>query len=270
MPSLRSAAIRLAYRVPALRTHLLPLIEKMAVSKETEDFVEWALNTQQPMNPRAVQRFVEGTLRIETKPPVQRRTGPRFQEGDRIEVDVSKHKDASTISVYQEYDGQVGTVTGADRNDALVKMDSGGPPVRFPGAQSWRGVGLKKYTPNWVAKGKGPIEMIYIAGGKPTKEQQMVVKYYTDRAKGGEKRSMNYYTGYVFAANMASGGGWYFRAAPQQRMQMGAGADKGFLWRSFNPGKGKVFYIGLQGRRPSGWLDELDQIRAAAEAVEEA
>jgi len=267
MSDLRSAAIKLAHGDPSLRPLLLPLIKKMAISKDTEDFVEWALNTQQPMNPRAVQRFVEGKLRIETKPPMQKRPGPRFQEGDRVEVNVSKHKDADTIEVYKQFDAQVGTVTGVSGMDAVVKMDRGGAEVTFPLAQKSRGVGLMKYTPNFVAKGKGPIEMIYIAGGSATKDQQMVVKYYTDRSKGGEKRSANYYTGYVFTANMAKGGGWYFRAAPQQRMQVGGGADKGFLWRSFNPGKGKVFYIGLQGKRPSGWKDQLDQIRAQAEAV---
>lgn len=266
MPSLRSAAIKLAYEVPKLRGHILPLIEKMAISKDTEDFVEWALNTQQPMNPRAVQKFIEGKLRIETKPPKQKRQGPRFQEGDRVEVDVSKHKDAETLEVYKQFDGQVGTVTGVSGMDAIVRMDRGGD-ITFPLAQKSRGVGLMKFTPAFVAKGNGPIEMIYIAGGQPTKDQQMVVKYYSDRAKGGEKRSANYYTGYVFSAYMAQGGGWYFQAAPQQRMQVGGGADKGFLWRSFNPGKGKVFYIGIQGKRPSGWKDQIDQIRAQAQAV---
>lgn len=78
---------------------------------------------------------------------------------------------------------------------------------------------------------------------------------------------MNYYTGYVFSANFAKGGGWYFRAAPQQRMQVGGGAEQGFLWRTFNPAKGKVLYLGLLNRRPSNWEAQLDEIRAAAGAA---
>jgi ribosomal protein L21E len=275
---LRHQLIRVASQLPkggVERRQILALLapdtlrNKVAVNQKTQDFVEWVVNTDPvPMIETEIVKFVKGTLRMEVKPPIQKREGPRFQTGDRVQVKKDKHKDEATSGPYIEFNGKIGTVVGVDEQDALVKMDSGpSEPVRFVGALKPRGVGLFKYTPAFVLEGSAAVEMVYYmdAEADVKEEQAVVVEQYMNRARKGERRSMNYYTGHLFNARLNQAGQVYFQMFPQQRVEVDPESEAGFLARSFNPSRGKVLYIGrLNTDRPSGWEKELEEMRAAA------
>jgi len=275
---LRQRLIRVASQLPkgsAERRQVLALLapdtlrSKVAVNQKTQDFVEWVVNTDPvPMSEAEIVKFVKGTLRMEIKPPIQKREGPRFQPGDRVKVQKDKHKDEATSGPYIEFNGKIGTVVTVEGQDALVKMDSGpSEPVRFIGALKPRGVGLFKYTPAFVMEGSVAVEMVYYmdAEADVKEEQAVVVEQYMGRARQGEKRSMNYYTGHLFNARLNQAGQVYFQMFPQQRVEVDPESEGGFLARSFNPSKGKVLYIGrLNTDRPTGWEKELADMRAKA------
>jgi len=261
--SLKQKIIRLAFTHPELRGALAPVLKKIAIAQETSDFIEWAMNTQQPMSPSEVTGFL-GVLGIDVQNPVQRRKGPRYRVGDRIEIIAKKHKDSSSRQVYDEFDGKIGTVVGIDGDDVLVKLDSGSTkaPVRFPLGMKARGVGMYKHTDPYTIEGSHKVEIIYLAGGgNTTSDQQFVVNNYLSRARGPEKRSANYYTGHITQARYNKQGEIYFLAFPQQRVRVDPKSEAGFLPRAFNATKGQILYIGLADKRPSGWINELKDIQ---------
>jgi len=281
--------LRLAAKHPEKRAEMLPVLvklgvdankfatkfpipkeasaSKVAVTKDTEDFVRWVLSTQAPMSANEVETFVSRTLGIKTSAPVKKRSGPRFQRGDSVIIKASKHSAAKfDRSNYDRFDGKVGTVTEADATDVMVRMEGQSVDVRFPGAQSQRGVGIYKYTKPYTVTGSAKIEMIYNAGGKPTPDAQVVVEAYMARTKRTEKRAANYYTGHVVFAS-EGGNGYYFRGFPQQRMEVDPNSEAGFQARTFNPSLGKVLYIGIFNSRPAKWkgeLEKLDELAAGA------
>jgi hypothetical protein len=270
--ALRNRLVRVASTLPKNSSERRVLVAflkeqesvRVAANQKTQDFVEWVFNSSpDPLPARAVEAFLVQKLGMEIKPPLQKREGPRFQDGDRVKVDASKHKDDATVAPYAEYDKKLGTVVRTNGMDALVKLDSGpSEPVRFEGALSPRGVGLFKYTPPYVLEGSPAIEMAYLADPENAvkSEQQLVVEQYLGKARGTEKRSANYYTGHLFNARENKSGQAYFQMFPQQRMTIDP--EGGYLPRSFNPTTGKVLYIGLMNRRPAGWEGELEDLRA--------
>lgn len=233
---------------------------KVAVNKETEEFARWVFSTQGPMSPGEVEAFVKRQLGIKTSPPKKKRTGPRYQRGDQVEIKFAKHKDAkSDPGPYKRFDGKIGTVTEVNESDksCMVAFKGEPAPVRFEGALKTRGVGIYKYTAPYTLQGSAKIEMIYVAGGKPTEDAKLVVDAYVSRGGEKQQRSGNYYTGHVVMASVG-GNGYYFRAFPQQRVEMGT--EGGFRPRTFNPSKGQVLYVGLFGKRPSNWKRELEKL----------
>ena len=235
-------------------------VEKVAINKETEDFGEWAAN-QDPMSPSEVESFVKRQAGIKTSPPVKKRTGLRFQEGDQVKVVASKHKYAASQGPYDQFDGKIGTVAKLDGATSILVAFKGEPaPIRFDNAQRSRGVGLGKYTAPYVIQGSAKIEMIYHAA-KPAKPDAVItVQIYLGRGKGTEKRRADYYTGHITFAASGADGGYYFKMAPQQRQTIGG--EGGYEFRGFSPAKGKVFYIGLFGKRPPHWKKELEDLKA--------
>ena len=111
-------------------------------------------------------------------------------------------------------------------------------------------------TPMPEMKGSPQFEMIYTADptSKTTDAQRITVELYVQRGaeRGDLARSVNYYSGYAFNGRLGQSG-WYFSAGPTQRI-----SEEGLKqFRSFNPSKGRVHYIGLMGHRPSGWKERL-------------
>jgi len=238
---------------------------KVAINKDTEDFVRWVVSTRSPMSPSEVESFVNRGLNIKTRSPITKRTGPRYQRGDSVIINAKKHKSRKfDRGNYDRFNGKVGTVVELDGAlDVMVAIKGEPAPVRFPGAQSPRGVGIYKYTKPYTVTGSAKVEMIYDAGGKATKDQKVVVDAYLGRARGTEKRAANYYTGHVTLASTGKRG-WYFKAFPQQRMQIDPQSEGGYQGRTFNPSFGKVLYIGVFGSRPGNWKDELKSLDEAA------
>ena len=266
--ALRSSLIRLAHSNPELRPHLLPLLAKTAVAKDTTDFVSYVMSTMAPMSEHDVVAFLKQRCKISISPPFQKRTGPRFRTGDRIEIRAHKHQDIATKGTYLEYNGKVGTVVQIDGADVLCKMDTGGTdmPVRFTRGMSPRGVGIYKYTPPFVIEGSPAIEMIYLrdVDARTTADQRLTVDVYLAGAKKYEERAATYYTGHVAAVAYTKTGKVYFRKCPQQRMRVDPAAEGGLEYRTFSPTAGKVLYIGLLGHRPDNWKDALAALKAAA------
>jgi len=266
--------LRIAKADPKKAAEILPMVQKLgfsnkvAIAEETSEFTRYVLSTQAPMAPHEVQTFVERSLHIKTSAPVKRDTsGPRFKKGDSVQIVEAKHKAAKyDIGNYKLYNGKTGTVVEADGMDVLVAIQGVPAPVRFPGGMEPRGVGIYKYTAPYDIKGSDKIEMIYFAGGKPTEDAKIVVEAYIGRAKGLEKRSANYYTGHVVFASVGANG-YYFRGFPQQRMQVDPQSEAGYQARTFNPSLGEVYYIGLFGKRPSNWKDDLAKLDEEAKAA---
>ena len=241
-------------------------VGKVAVKPETEDFTKWVMSTQSPMSASEVESFVSRTLGIKTSPPQKGRSGPRFQKGDQVLVCAAKHK-GSGLGTYKLYDQKVGTCVGAEGDDLMLAIKGEPAPIRFEQGMKARGVGVYKYSAAYAIKGSAQVEMIYHAGGKPTKDAIIVVDAYLGRGRGTEKRQGTYYTGHVVMASVGKNG-YYFRGYPQQRMDIDAKtcAGDGFRPRTFNPKVGKVFYMGVLGHRPRNWKDDLEKLSAASEA----
>ena len=237
--------------------------DKIAIKQETMDFIRWALSTQAPMSPSEIEAFTNRQLNIKTSPPVKKRTGPRFQSGDQVEIIAAKHKDrGSDIGPYKLFNGKIGTVVSTEGDDVMVVIKGEPAPIRFGNGLKTRGVGIYKYTPAYDINGSAKIEMIYLAdpSSKSGTDQKAEVEVYLGRSRGTEKRSASYYTGHVVFAALNKSGQFYFRGFPQQRMRVDPKADAGFRPRTFNPSKGKVLYIGPFGKRPSNWKPELEKI----------
>jgi|APSaa5957512622_1039677.scaffolds.fasta_scaffold17965_2 hypothetical protein len=236
-------------------------ISKQAINKETDEFTRWVLSTQAPMSPSEVETFVKRTLGIKTSKPRTKPSGPRFQRGMSVLIDVAKHKMSKyDIANYKRFNGKIGTVTElVGPMDILVAFKGEPAPILFPGAQERNRVGIGKYTAPYTVDGSAKIEMLYYAGGKPTKDAVIIVEAYIGRGGETEQRSSSYYTGHVTFASIGKKG-YYFMGFPQQRMPMGT--EAGYRPTSFNPAVGKVFYIGLFGKRPNNWKADLAKMDA--------
>ncbi|OHD25097.1 MAG: hypothetical protein A2Y38_02835 [Spirochaetes bacterium GWB1_59_5] len=240
--------------------------DKVAITEGTEEFIRWALTTQAPMSPTEVEAFVTRTLGVPLSLPVKKRPGDRYRKGDQVEIIVAKHKDrGSDIGPYQLHNGKIGTVVETDGMDVLVAFKGEPAPVRFGNGLKPQGVGIYKYVEPQDVPGSAKIEMIYLADptSKSSEDQKATVEVYLGRGRGVEKRSANYYTGYVVLATTSAEGQFYFRGYPQQRMRVDPKAEGGYMPRTFNPSKGKVLYLGLFGKQPANWEAELAKLDEA-------
>jgi len=272
--SLVSKLIREAQAKPEKRAEILNLLTKMGAikpkvaGKDTEEFGRWVLSTQAVMSPHEVETVVSRSLGIKTSPPVKARTGPRFQNGDKVIVCAEKHT-GSGKGTYELYDQKIGTCVGDDGLDLMLQMPGEVAPVRFEGGMKPRGVGVYKYTAAHTISGSAAMEMYYFAGGKTTDDAKVIVDAYIGRGGKRETRSANYYTGHVIFASVGEKG-YYFRGFPQQRLQIEGTGCKGdtFLPRTFNPAVGDIYYLGVLGHRPAKWKEELAKLDEAAGVTE--
>lgn len=240
-------------------------VDKEAISQETADFVGWAIN-QAPMTKNETIRMLKVAGLKDILPPRQKRQGPRFQQKDDVLIKAGKHKDKATAAPYSENDGKVGTVVGVEGMGVYVQFKTG-QPVFFEDAQKTRGVGIYKYTPAFVMQGSKKLEMIYESGGKRVNpDRVIVVEQYMGRGKT-VKRKAPYFTGHAFNARYNKAGGVYFTLFPQQRIAVnpqGGTTEAGFEATSINPDVGRLYYMGLMGKRPSGWKGELADLQAGS------
>ena len=271
--------IKLGNTHPELRDHIRPVLdeisgkeanfEKTAFSEEARQFVNWVfMVSQDSLSTKDMVRFFERNYDMEVQEPATKRPGARFQKGDRVRVDASKHKDGDTLDIYREFDGQVGTVVSSSDDDAslgedvMVVLDKGSSaPVRFPRSNKSKNTGLLSNNANEPKKDRGGsvLEMVYLSDKTrlPTPQQIAAVEAYTQKGKAkGEDRSGNYYTGLPSWMGLTQEGHVIVRISTPQRPYP----------VSINPEKGQILYLGTQGKRPSGWKQDYE--KRVAEAAE--
>jgi len=270
----RTALLRLASSLPVGSEERRAILSNLTAAKQAADkeasdeFASYILSKQggDPISVSEVEGFVKGLgIRI-NEGGRKKKSGPRWQPGFRVCIKAEKHK-GDGIEVYRDNDRRIGIVVddGGGQKGAPVTVKFGGEEVVFPNAQRSRGVGMYKATDYSNMKGYGPIEIIYKAdpSSRPPREQKAIAAEYIARGESrGVKRSLNYYSGWVFIA-AKGGNGFYFSILAQQRASQDACAE-GFPFRSFNPGKAEVLYIGKLGKRPRGWETEWTAIQEAA------
>jgi hypothetical protein len=282
------ALIKLANTLPKgdeKRREVLSLLsdnrKEAAEKKANADFASWVLSTTEgnPIPASEVESFVKGIgapiFTSGVKMPK-----PRFRKGKRYCVKAEKHKgkfpdpmfEDGTPTTYKALDRMFGVVIdegGGKKGDDLTMKMQNGKVVIFPQVQEqYRNVGIGAATDYSKIEGFGPVEVIYKANPsrKPPEEQQQIAAEYIARgAEKGQKRSLNYYSGYVSAGGTGKNG-FYMRVMSQQRYS-GDPCDQFFGFRSFNPTEGQVLYIGKRGQRPKGWEAELESLRAGAESA---
>tara|TARA_B100001094_G_scaffold306549_2_gene337421 strand:+ start:2052 stop:2891 length:840 start_codon:yes stop_codon:yes gene_type:complete len=271
----RNALLRLASTLPVGSNERRAILSNLTTAKQAADkeasdaFASYILSKQggDPISVNEVEGFVKGLGIRVNEGGRKKKPGPRWQPGYRVCIKAEKHK-GDGVEVYRENDRRIGVVVndGGGQKGDPVTVKFGGDEVVFPNAQRSRGVGMYKATDYSNMKGYGPIEIIYKAdpSSRPNPDQKQIAAEYVERgADRGTKRSLNYYSGYVFVAAKGKNG-FYFSILAQQRASQDACAE-GFPFRSFNPGKAEVLYIGKLGKRPRGWESEWQGMQEAAE-----
>ena len=252
-------------------------VDKVAVRPETEMFVEWCIMKNDRLTKRECERFLErqGVPHKEYKPGTSKRGKP-LDKGEMVRVDKRKVPGHLADVLIDAYHEQVATVIEVDGDDVILKFEHPRLPdmLRVDGGAKGPKAGLYRHTPASAARGvvlggeKRPsklFEVVYFKDPKtmPSPDRVRQVQEYVDRGVDkGESRSRNYYTGLILHSYMGKGGtdkDWIFRLMAQQRQTYPTG---------INPTKGRVLYLGRLRDRPSGWLEEYQEMVAAA-AVEE-
>jgi len=270
----RAAMTRLANLLPEGSADRDVLLATAGMDKEAAsagEFASYILSKQEgdPIPVKEVEGFVKGLGIRVSEGGRSKRSGARWQRGDRVCIKGDKHK-GDGVEVYRAHDRKVGFVVddGGGQKGDPVTVKFGGEEILFPNAQRSRGVGMYKATDYSSMKGYGPIEIIYKANpsSRPNPDQKQIAAEYVSRGDArGERRSLNYYSGWVFIA-AKGGNGFYFSILSQQRASQDACAE-GFPFRSFNPAKAEVLYIGRLGKRPRGWEKDWEALQIAAAAA---
>lgn len=247
-------------------------INKSAVNPETEAFVAWAFERGKVWNPSSVERFIEKVTGREPVAPAEApkpRRGP-LEKGEKVIVDKYRNANEENIDECEQYHDRVGFIVDKNSSGVTVQFyrkdtdqPENGSVAFFEGDKSGKATGLYRWTPKAdyqegaVGK-KILIEMVYLRGGTqapPQRDIDALQRYIEKGMERGEHRSDIYYTGYVgkFAYNKA--GQVYFTLSSQQRDRP----------TTINPAKGDVLYIGMMGRRPSGWKRDALEMGLLAE-----
>lgn len=272
---LRSKLIRLAHSNPELRSELLPLLapnyksasaEKVAVSEETEDFVEWCIMKNDKLSVNECKRILDH-LKVpmieaaEGKAPTR---GP-LEKGEMVRCDAAKNTNQLNTQVCEDHNGQIGSIIDVDGNALVVEFTDGVRNFgtgRFEGRESGSKTGLYRYTPSDAggANTRAMVEVVYIKDQTkpPSKDRiEQVEKYVEKGTAQGEQRSRIYYTGNPLKQAIGKDGSYFFTVFSAQRDQFPT---------SINPTKGQVLYVGQLGRRPGGWKSEFAKMQAEAAA----
>lgn len=261
--------IRVAASLPkgSVERRTLLAALKVAVSPDTEDFVEWVLATQSPMTEAQVTHYLEAKLgRTPTPAPAAgasgRRTGP-LDVGEKVLIDKTKNTNTLNADACERYHNRVAQIADKTPTGLVVQFYEGNNDVPsntltaekqfFDGFASGQKTGLYRWTPRTDYQERNVekmtlFEVVYFRGGVPldTRRMESIEDYINSGTLKGETRSSVYYTGVVrrFAENQK--GEVYFTMSSTQR-------DAPV---TFNPKQGKLLYIGLAGKRPGGWKAE--------------
>jgi hypothetical protein len=265
LPEMIRTAASLPKGSPERRNLLAAL--RVAVSPDTEDFVEWVLLTQSPMSENQVTKYLESKLgRVPAPAPAAgasgRRTGP-LDVGEKVLVDKTKNTNTLNMDACDRYHNRVAQVSEKTPQGLVVQFYEGDSNIPsntltpekqyFDGTASGQKTGLYRWTPrtDYQEANVGKMvlfETVYLRAGMnvDTRRTQYVEDYINQGTLKGEARSSVYFTGVLgrFAENQQ--GEVYFTLSSMQR-------DAPV---TFNPTKGKLLYIGIAGKRPGGWKDQ--------------
>ena len=242
---------------------------RLAVSPDTEDFVEWVLATQSPMSESEMVRFLESKLgRTPDPAPAKGQSGRKspttpLAVGEKVSVDRTKNTNTLNVDSCEQYHNRVGQIADVVKDGVVVQfyrgnMDSWSDELTaekqlFNGFQSGAKSGLYRWTPKSAyadahVDARILFEAVYLRGGTTVDVRRMEqIEDYVDKGTlRGESRSTVYYTGLIgkFAENQS--GEVYFGLVAQQR------DTPTFI----NPKKGRLLYLGVAGKRPGGWAEE--------------
>ena len=244
---------------------------RVAVSPDTEKFVEWVLATQVPMSEATVTRLLESKLgRTPTPAPApgasSRKSGP-LEVGEKVLVDKTKNTNPANMDACEQYHNRVAQVSEKTSGGLVVHFyegDSDHPSDKltaekqfFDGFASGQKTGLYRWTPRSDYQEANVdkmvlFEAVYLKQGQTvdTRRMESIEDYVEKGALQGESRSRVYYTGVVgrFAENQK--GEVYFTLSTTQRDTP----------TTFNPKQGKLLYIGIAGKRPGGWKAEATSL----------
>ena len=131
----------------------------------------------------------------------------------------------------------------------------------FDGHLSGRHTGLFRWAMKPTYQESSPhrqvlLEAVYIRAGTTPPPQRDIesLERYVERGLRrramAEFRSEIFYTGYLQRVAVGEDGDLYFDLSAQQR-------DRPVR---MSPAKGKLFYLGVSGRRPSGWEDDAAEM----------
>jgi hypothetical protein len=258
-------------RLEATRTASL---SKLAVSADTEDFIEWVLKTQAPMKSDKVERIIEMATGMTPKAPsakAPRKTGD-LSVGETVLVDRYKNTNPANTDACEQYHNRVGMVeslTSSGVSIAFYRGDAENPSTDlsgdkqfFDGLATGKSSGLYRWTPkpayaSGVGDGEGGgkrimFELVYLREGQAVDRRsiEQIEKYVEMGEQKGENRSRVYYTGLIVNFAYGQDGSMYFGLAAQQR-------DRPTF---INPSKGKLLYIAPLGKRPAGWKAEAIEL----------
>lgn len=238
---------------------------KLAINEETEHFIEWVLASQGPMNPDAVTRFIEAKTGMEPKAPEEKAPAKRgpLAVGETVLVDKTKNTNTLNSDACEAYHGRIGTVESINADGMTIAMyrgdsvrpsrDLSGDKQFFAGFTSGKDTGLYRWTwkSDFIESTEGKqvlFELVYKRAGQTIDTRRIeVIQDYVDRGnQQGENRSNVYYSGYIAKFAYNKQGEMYFSMGMQQRDTP----------TTINPTKGELLYIGVMGKRPSGWKQD--------------
>jgi len=268
MSDLRSRLVRLAHANPDLRPHLLPILTGDAprhvvaatdrvAAKDTMDFVTWALRTQNRVPIERVLAFLERNGVEQSVGTGETKRGQPIGEGELVEIQAN-NAPGDLQDLLQPYHLRRAKVIKVEGQDIVVQFEGSVETLRIPGGvEAGRASGVYRTSTVGAAPGRH-FEIVYLPANerKPNQVSIEVLQAYVERGlAAGEDRSENYFSGYIPSWKTSKDGNPYFMVWTQQR---------GGRPRTVSPLKGQVYYIGLVGRRPASWKDELAALTAAS------
>lgn len=226
-------------------------------AQQTERFVQWAIARDKIYRPEDVRIQLERLTGLElSEAPSTKTTGP-LTVGESVQIKGDNCSDETNEEQALEFNGQFGRVDSVDAQGFVVLMSTG-EKVRFNGHKTGKTTGVYRGTPPEESKGnlrsRKEVEIVYLSEGSssPSPFDLRKMQEFLDRGHSkGESRSLNYLVGPVVKLALSKSGSFYFQMLASQR-------DGAF--RTISPNKGKVLYVGLRGKRPSGWEQEASEL----------
>ena len=227
---------------------------KESTAEETKILTEWAILRDEPWSQQKLMKFFKMKFGWEPKWKSEQ-ADLRWEQGQEVIFDSGNCKDEMIMDVARKHDGKTGMVEQTEKSnrdlenegrgpgDIIVDLDSGGK-VRVPHGQREKNSGLK--TPR-TGFGGVKIEFVYFSDPSysPDPERRREVDEYMDREEG---RSTNYYSGTPMGGPKENDNGQLYLTVDTDQ--------RGFT--AINTAKGKLLYLGILGKRPSGVKSDLE------------